>query len=386
MTKVVIAGAGFGGVRAGLDLAGCGFDVTLINDTPYHCYHADLYEVAAAKLEHENRLDFKDLRGTVNIPIKQIFKNRQVKVEVAKIKKIRLSEKTVYTSDKEFNYDYLVVALGSTTSFFGVKGAENFSHPIKTAEDALNIHNDLEEILRRRTDISVVIVGGGFTGVELAGELRNFLPKTASLTVVEGSEVLLGGMPGWAQADARKRLLDIGVQLKTGCTVEEVKKDSVVCGRENVGFDYLIWTAGVSGQSIDIDLEHSKKGQFIVNPDMSVEFPEVFVIGDLAEFKAGEDCVPATAWAAIGQAEVVAKNIKLKAAGKETRPYIPPQPAFVVPIGSKYAISNVLLMTSGILAWGLKRFITLKYFTSILPFIEAFEIWRKGVKIYTSND
>lgn len=394
--KVVILGAGFGGVRVALDLAKeKNIEIVLVNDSEFHCFHADLYEVATAFLEQQTKLEYLNLRSTVNIPLEAVFKDKDIKILVDKIDQINLPERTVRTTAANLSYDYLVLGLGSETDYFGIDGAEDFSYPIKTAEDALNIHNELKELLSRKQDsFSLIIAGGGFTGVELAGEMTKFLPPPCQITIVEGSETVLPGMPRWAQQAALKRLDSLGVKVRLNQLIEKVEKGKVFCKNSaTFDYDFLIWTAGVRGEDLEGQIEGIKlteRGQLEVGSDMSLQgYPEVFVVGDMAELIDSQTglAVPQTAWVAVGQAKVIARNIKNRLVGEKTESYHPPTPAFVVPIGSKFALSNAFgFRIKGLAGWFLKRMISLKYLLSILPVARALELWFKGTIIFQKND
>ncbi|MDO8551705.1 MAG: NAD(P)/FAD-dependent oxidoreductase [bacterium] len=406
MKKIIIAGAGFAGVRVALDLYRQlpEANIVVINKTPFHCYHPDLYEVATAILPKEQKIDFKNLRGTVNIPLETVFKDKKVELMIDTVAGVDLENNMVATQNSgTIEYDFLVLCLGSTTSYLGVEGAEEFSHCLKTAEDALNIRNDLEElVLRNKGGFSIVIAGGGFTGVEAAGQLTGFLDnlsrkygnKRADITIIEASDAPLAGMPTWSQKLALERLKKLNVRLFLSHRIEKVEEGRIYCDdKERINFDYLIWTAGVLGVALKEKVRgtpFTKKQRILALPDMSLEkFPNVFVIGDLVECNdQRRGCpVPSAAWAAIGQGKIAAKNILARVENRQTQDYVPPSSTFVVPLDGKYALSNFAgLKITGILGWILKRMIALKYFLSILSFYEAFTIWRKGVKIYLAND
>lgn len=401
--KVVVAGAGFGGIRAALTLSSySNVEVTLINDTPYHSYHPDLYEVATGVLEHERKIDFERLAGTTNIPLKNILYNKKVQLLIDKVVSVNLPSKFVRLKSGELiNYDFLVLSLGSVTNYFGIPGAESYGHPLKTTEDALNIRNDIDELVSQSDQpISVVIAGGGFTGVELAGELSKYLVKLSKLhkkvkgkvAVVERGPSLLGGMPKWASQKAQKRLKKLGVELLLDRTIEKVDGDQIYLSPDQtVAYDYLIWTTGVKGSIIKIKgVELTQRSQIKVQHDLSLErYPEVFAVGDLAEcLDQKRGCqVSSTAWAALGQGLVAAKNIQRRIQNLAALQYEPENPGFVVPLGSKFALSNIFNMQlTGIIGWSLKKLISLKYMLSILPLAQAILLWWKGVRIYNNND
>lgn len=402
--KVVIVGAGFAGVRVALELYKSRLvEVVLINDTLYHCFHADLYEVATAILDKERKIDFQNLESTVNIPLKKIFQNKNVKLIIDKVVSINLVNNSLTTKDTgQIQYDYMVLALGSTTNYFGIEGARDFGHPLKTAEDALNIRNDIEELLTQaKNSPTIAIAGGGFTGVELAGEMTIFLKKMAmrlekdkaNLVVIEGSNMLLPGMVEWAQKAALKRLNKLGVEVCMNKLIKKVEKDKLIIeNKAQIMFDYLIWTTGVRGASVAEDLkgvEVNQKDQITPGADLSIDsFSNVLVVGDFAECTDKSGCpIAQTAWAAIAQGKLAAKNILSKIHGEASKNYQHFDLGFVVPIGGRYALSNVFnLRLAGLFAWIIKRLISLKYLLSILPLANVLSLWWKGVKIYAGND
>lgn len=403
---IVIAGAGFGGVRAALDLAKLLPDqkITLINDTPYHCFHPDLYEVATTVLDKERKVDFKNLEGTVRVPLKQIFRNKNVEIIVDKVLTVDLTADSLTLKEGgRIDYDYLVLNFGSVTNFFEVPGAKEFSHELKDAEGALNIRNDIEELVSAgREPIHIVVAGGGFTGVELSAALCNFLDQlskryqrqSGKITVVEGSESVLSGMPVWAQKKVSERMKRLDIRVLTDNLVQKVEEYKVyTSGGEVLDFNYLIWTTGIAGDNLEGKIkgvEFTKRGQIAVEPDLSVKsYPNVLVVGDLAECQDPQRGRPvaATAWAAISEGELAARNIKNIISDRESESYIPPAPSFVVPAGGRFAVSNALnLKIAGVFGWILKRLVSLNYFLSILSFGEALALWYKGVSFYINND
>lgn len=399
--KILILGAGFGGVRAALDLSKKLPKATIkvINQTHYHTYIPDLYEVATAVLHQERKVDFKDLEGTVNIPLNKILRRKNVEVVQDVVTGIDLGKKSVSTQEHgAIKYDFLVIALGSTTSYFNIPGAWEYSHPLKVLEDALNVRNDLSEAVRRvKGDerIEVVIAGGGFTGVELAGALNKVVRKKGRITILEAADTVLPGMAPWAQKKAIQKLKRGKVKINLGSGIASVEEKRIICTTgEKVPYDYLVWTTGVKGIELRAGVkgvELNKKNQIITQRDLSLEkHSEVFVVGDIAgimDEKKEKPIVPTTAWAAIGEAKVVARNIQRKIDGKATYIYTPPSPAFIVPVGRRYALSNAFhLRWVGIEAYLMKLFASFRYLKSILPFWGALGVWLKGVRIYSQEE
>lgn len=242
-----------------------------------------------------------------------------------------------------------------------------------------------ELVHRQPGKTEIVIAGGGFTGVELSGAMGPLLEHRGKITVIEATGNVLGGMPAWAQKAALRKLKSLKVNVKLNCAIKEVKAKEILVGGEKIPYDYLIWTAGVKG--IDLKkgiqgVELGKKAQIPVGDDLSVPaHPEVFVVGDFAQIgNPGTGFVPQAAWAAIAEGEVVAKNIVARVNGQKTRKFNPPKSQFVVPVGEHFAITNASnLKLVGVWAWFIKQFIALRYFLSIMPFSDAWQIFRREV-------
>jgi NADH:ubiquinone reductase (H+-translocating) len=364
----------------------------LVNDSHFHCYIPDLYEVSTALLKGDKKSDYNLLKSSVDLHLETLFKDKKVKLIIDKVLGIDLEKKSVKLQKDSLEYDYLVVALGSSSAFFGIPGADNFSHPLKTAEDALNIRNDLYELVQSAKgegkSLNVVIAGGGFTGVELSGAMGPLLQKHGSITVVEATGNVLGGMPKWAQVDALKKLKSLKVDVRLNCAIKKVENDKLMIeGGEEIAFDYLIWTAGVKGIDLKdgvLGIELGKKSQIPVKDDLSVEgFPEVFVVGDFAQIGNPEKgFVPQAAWAAIAEAETAARNIRLTINDERLTSFVSPKSQFVVPIGERFALTNAFgFQIEGIIAWFIKLFITLRYFVLITSVGTALRIWKEEVEV-----
>lgn len=403
--QIVIAGAGFAGIRAALDLVkevpNC--QITLIDSAASHCFHADLYEVGTAVLKHELKKDFSSLEGTVNIPLTTIFKNKKVSILVDQIEKIDLEKREIKGVKNTITFDFLILSLGSTTNYFGISGAQEYSHSFKCVEDALNVRDDIEELVFHSDhQVQIAIAGGGFTGVELAGELVGYVKSLAKLnkkpvaqiTILEASPTVLPGMPEWAEEKAATRLKKLGVKLHLSTPITKVNNHEIFSENQPLlSYDYLIWTTGVKGASLDgniVGVEITKRGKLVTEADLSLKkYPNVFVIGDLAEcMDMKRNCpMEATAWMGIAEGEWAAKNLAARLKGEPTTNFSNPSPTFVVPIGQKYAIADLgKIKLTGFLAWLLKRLITLRYLFSILPIWQATSIWLGGVKLYSQND
>lgn len=396
MQKALVLGGGFGGVRVALDLSSQkDLSVTLVNDTPFHCYHPDLYELVTTKLTHEDKLSFENLSSTVNIPLSEIFAGKGVEVNVTKVQSIDLDKRVVKTEGGDLEFDYLVMGLGSDTSYFNIPGADTYSHPLKDTEDALNLHNDLEELLATRDsklatrdtryeirDTRIVIAGGGFTGVEIAGNLAESYKDQMEVVVLEATDHVLGGMPEWAQQKTQERLKDLGVKVILSDPILKVtEKEIELKDTKSLPFDYLIWAAGVKGVKLPgwiKGVQFNPKQQICVQPDLSIKgYPEVFCLGDQSFLEK----TPPAAWVALEEAKVIVRNLPLPPQKRQAFRVGPAE--FVVSVGASYALSNVKgLRISGFLGYLLKRLVALNYFLSILPLGRSLQLWFKAIRLY----
>jgi len=395
--EIVILGAGFGGVRTALDLSSrLPFAlITIINQSPFHCYSPDLYEVATASFD-ATKVSQEALVAAINLPLEQIFGTRKnISFLVDSVNSVDLETKSVLTGTKSLSYNYLVISLGSTTNFFGIEGTKEYAHPLKTTEDALRCRSDLEKVFSQ-TDkpTRVVVAGGGFSGVELAAEMSLLPHPHSEIVLLEALPSILTGMPEWSQAEALHRLEKLGVQVRTGNMITKIDEKQIYCqDKEPLGYDYLVWTSGVLAANLNgaiKGVEFTKKGQIHTSACLNLAgHPEVYVVGDMAEYidETKNTPVPPAAWSAISEGKVAALNIELAIKGKPLKKYSPPYPSFVVAVGGKYALTNVFgLEMTGLLVWWLKQLITIHYLFSILPVRAVFSIWWKGLKVFTVHD
>jgi len=412
--KIVILGAGFAGVRIALDLAKSsrGVNIVLINKNPYHEFHADLYEVANTILpepqkEPKLRLAYEHLKGSVAIPLEKIFRSTKVEIVIDEAVSLDFKNKRLgLKGGKNLKYDILVLALGSETNYFGILDLEKYSLPLKTVDDALNIRNEIDEVFARKKEkekISIIVGGGGFTGCELAGELALYVQDLSkihahkkhdiTLSIVEACPALINGVKRSVQETAEKRLRALGIKLYLNSKITKVSKKMVHAEPHlAIPYDVLVWTAGIKANSFASNLTgvHVEKTCLIVDKTLRViPLKNVFAIGDIAYcFDEERSCpVPATAQTAIHQGSQTAKNISRLLKGEDLVLYKPKMPNFIIPLGGKFAAAEIGgFMLEGIDAWWLKRAAALRYFASILPSSEAFQIWSEGNKFFIAND
>lgn len=413
--NILILGGGFGGVRAALDLAGKNLadsEITLVSQDHFHEYHPDLYEVAAEFLpedgdKRQKKLRYEHLRGTVAIPLNQIFHNKKVNLVHKKVVEVDLKTKTVVLDDGEkLSYDFLVIALGSTTNFFGNQKLADASLPLKTVSDALNIRDNIDELfLEKKSDqmINILVGGGGFTGCELAGELVNYLKSLAKLhnhpdektkvSIVEAQPNLINGANSWYQIQALNRFKKLGVEVHLSSKIVDLADHHVVFeSGEKVPFDILVWTAGIKSNQITEKMANVKLEKNVClaidSKSRVVGYQNVFAIGDnsFCFDTINNHPMPATAQLAVAQGKFVAICIEKTINKEELSDFRPEMPKFVIPIGRNFALAEIFgIKIKGRFAWWLKRLVALEYISSILPLPKALAVWFGGVKTFVND-
>jgi NADH dehydrogenase len=385
--RVVILGGGFGGLSAALALKNAPVEITLLDRCNYHLFQPLLYQVATGSLSPAN----------IASPLRQILRRQKnTKVLLAEAVDIDASNRRVILSDGEVLYDTLIVATGSTHQYFGHDEWEKFAPGLKTVEDATAMRRRILlafEAAERESDpaklkawMTFVIVGGGPTGAELAGALgeiahdtlthdfRDIDPSRTQIILVEGTDRALPTYPPKLSEDARKMLVRLGVTVRTGAMVTDVKADSVTIREgdrtESIPTRTVLWAAGVLASPLGIALSKKagapvdKVGRVLVNPDLSVPgHPEIFVIGDLANFshQTGKP-LPGVAQPAIQQGRYVGKAIQARLRNKTLPPFHYFDKGNLATIGRGAAVADLnWLQISGLPAWLIWIFIHLLY-------------------------
>ena len=315
--KVVIIGAGFGGLNAAKALAKqAEFSVTIIDQTNHHLFQPLLYQVATAALSP----------GDIAMPIREIFRNdKNIKTLLGTVKAINRNEKLVILKDEQkISYDYLILAPGSRHSYFGNNHWEMFSPGLKTLKDALRVREMILtsfELAENATDKSIikslltfVVIGGGPTGIEMAGAIaeiahqslksnfRAIDPSHTKIYLIEGGNQLLNSYPSKLAAYAQKVLEKKQVKVLLNTRVSEVTKAGVSIGAEFIPAHNIIWAAGNEASPLlkTLEVPCDKAGRVIVQSDLSLATdPQIFVIGDAAAYQEKDQTLPAIAPVAV---------------------------------------------------------------------------------------
>jgi NADH:quinone reductase (non-electrogenic) len=366
---VVIVGAGFGGLRAARALKRGDVRITVIDRRNYHLFQPLLYEVATAGLSPND----------IAYPIRAALRRQKnTRVFLAEVVAIDTKRRKVILQDGEVEYDYLILATGAGHSYFGHPHWETHAPGLKSIEDALEIRRRIllafemaereanEE--RRRALLTFVIIGGGPTGVELAGaiaeiaytvmaqDFRSIRPQDARIILVEAGTRILPIMPESLSLKAEAALKRLGVEIVKNSPVTSVSQGMVMAGTQTIRAGTVLWAAGVEpsplARSLGVPLDDV--GRVLVNPALSIPgHPEVFVIGDLAAFvdETGK-LLPGLAAVAVQQGRHAARNILRMCDGLPSEPFHYVDLGTMATIGRAAAVVNFnWVMLSGFVAW-----------------------------------
>ncbi|WP_211165376.1 NAD(P)/FAD-dependent oxidoreductase [Flavobacterium silvaticum] len=399
---IVIIGAGFGGLRLAQDLKKSGYDIFLIDEHNYHQFQPLMYQVATARLEASN----------ISFPLRKVFQYcKNVHVRIAKVTSVDTNSKTVKTSIGDYSYDYLVLAMGAKTNYFGNTELEKHAFPMKSVPEAIQLRNRILETFEQavlapeaemQSLLNFVIVGGGPTGVELAGALaemkKYILPKDypdqdfSKLTVylLEGLPNLLNAMSDDSKKVSRKYLEDLGVHVKTETIVSDYDGETVTLkSGETIKAKNVIWAAGISGVSLDgIPKESYARGnRLTVNRFNEIEnLKDVYAIGDISVMSTPKypNGHPQLAAVAIEQGKVLAKNfIRLKQ-GLNTVAYEYHDKGSMATVGKRKAVVDLPQFSfQGRLAWFTWMFVHLMLILSVKNKLSIFVNWMFS---YFNND
>lgn len=357
-TRVVIVGAGFGGLWAARTLANRDVDVVLIDRNNYHTFFPLLYQVAAAEL----------VPTDIAHPIRSIFRRAgNVTVRMASMEGLDRERRVVLTDDGEVEYDRLILALGSEPAYFGVEGAEEYAFPLRWMRDAIPLRHHVltrfeaaqeAEPARRARLLRFCVVGGGPTGVEYAGALAELVhgpllrdfpwvrPEEVEIVLLEGGDRLLAGMPERLGRYACDRLRRRRVAVHFNARVDKIGRDRVfLADGSEIESETVAWTAGIQGdvRASAWGLPVGRAGRVRVSPELTtVEDPDVYIVGDLAYLEDAEgEPLPQVAQVAIQQGRRAARNILAREAGKAAEPFRYRDPGMLAVIGRNAAVAHI---------------------------------------------
>jgi NADH:quinone reductase (non-electrogenic) len=406
--EVVIVGGGFGGLYTARALRRAPVHVTIVDRRNHHLFQPLLYQVATAAL---NPAD-------IAAPIRSVFRGwSNVSVLLAEAVAVDLQTKTLVLADGTLPYDYLVLATGATHSYFGHEEWAPFAPGLKSIEDALEIRRRVllaYEMAERERDperrgewLTFVIIGGGPTGVELAGalaeisrqalsrEFQHIDPSHARIILIEGVARMLPSYPENLSAKAQQQLERLGVDVRTGARVTGIDATGVTLGHERIPARTIVWAAGVAASPLaaSVGAARDRAGRVRVDPTLAVPgHDDVFVIGDLAAVEQDGHLVPGVAPAAIQMGRHVARQIRRALAGQPRQAFRYRDKGSFATIGRGKAVGEVVggVKLSGFLAWvawlGIHIFFLIGFRNRALVLFQwaySYVTFRRGARLIT---
>jgi NADH dehydrogenase len=412
VAHVVIIGGGFGGLYAARALRREPVQVTVIDRRNHHVFQPLLYQVATAGLSP----------GDIASPIRWILRHqRNADVLLGDVDRIDTAQRRVHLRDgTEIGFDYLIVAAGATHAYFGHPDWHRYAPGLKTLEDALDIRRRVllaferaereTDPTRRQALLMFVVVGGGPTGVELAGALaeiarkslardfRHFDPSSAKIVLIEAGPTVLATFPAPLRESALRDLRRLGVDVRLNTMVTRVGPGYVGTADTTIATETVLWAAGVAasplGASLGVPLDRA--GRVFVNPDLSLPgHPEIFVIGDLASLKGPDgQPYPGVAQVAIQMGARAVHNILRMIEGQPMRPFVYRNLGNMATIGRASAVADFgWLRLSGYIAWVAWLFVhifnLIGFRNRILVMVEwawAYATYQRSVRLITGNE
>lgn len=411
LPQVVIIGGGFAGLAAARRLARVACEVTIVDRHNHHVFQPLLYQVATAGLSP----------GDIASPIRWILRKQpRLRVLLATVERIDSRARTItLDGGAQLAYDYLIVAAGAAHSYFGHDEWAEVAPGLKTLDDALAIRRRLllafEEAERepnpvyQRRLLTFVLIGGGPTGVEMAGALAEIArqalrsefdavdPAIARIILIEAGPHILPSFPEDLRESARRSLLRLGVEVRVGRAVTKVERGAVWIGEERIDAHTILWAAGVAAAPLSRDLGPGldRAGRVIVTADLSVpHHPGVFVAGDLASFSHQTGTpLPGVAQVAKQEGAHAAANIARLIAGQPTTPFRYFDPGNMATIGRNAAIADFgFLRVSGYPGWLLWLFVHILFLIGfrnrlsvMLQWATAYLTYQRSVRLITRN-
>src|ERR1700730_11156134 len=408
--RVVIAGAGFGGLEAARKLCGKDVQVTVLDRTNHHLFQPLLYQVATAALSPAD----------IAAPVRAILnKCKNMEVMLAEVQSVEVEPRIIKAGDLQISYDYLILATGSRHSYFGHPEWECLAPGLKSLEDAVEIRRRIlmafeyaekvSDKAMHRAAMTFVIIGGGPTGVEMAGAIAGIArytlregffhmgPSQARVILVEGEPRVLGAFPKDLQIKAMKQLVDLGVEVRTGIHATNLSEQGLQVGNEFIPCRVKIWAAGNTASFVghSLGVPTDRVGRVVVNDDLTIpDHPEVQVIGDLANFshQTGEP-LPGGSPVAMQQGRHAAHNILAMIDDRKPQRFWYFDKGSMATIGRNKAVADLKLVhLSGIPAWLAWLFVHVIFLVGFRNRIAVLFQWgwayfsfNKGARLITRN-
>jgi NADH dehydrogenase len=411
MPRVVIVGAGFGGLQAARAFRNVPVQVTVIDRNNHHLFQPLLYQVATAGISPAD----------ICAPIRHVLrKQHNTEVLMGEVTGVDVQEQRVFMDDQAIPYDYLILATGARDSYFGHPDWAQFAPGLKSIRQATEIRNQIlwafeqaekePDKEKRQALLTFVLVGAGPTGVEMAGsvaglahktltaEFQHINPVDARIILVEALPRILPAFPEGLANKAKKTLNHMGVEVRTNSPVEDINSEGVVIGGKLLPAKTVIWTAGVAASPAGawLGAETDRAGRVKVNSDTSVPgHPNIFVLGDTAQFMQDGKPLPGVAQVAIQQGRYVAGVIADRVAGKEhSEAFHYVDKGNMATIGRFYAIVSIgKLQFSGWLAWFMWLVLHLFFLIGfrnrvvvLFQWIVYYTTYRRGARVITSSE
>jgi NADH:ubiquinone reductase (H+-translocating) len=409
--QVVIVGAGFAGLDAARALRRANLDITVVDRHNHHVFQPLLYQVATAALSP----------GDIASPIRWILRRQaNVRVLLATVSAIDHATKAVVLDDgTQLPFDYLILAPGATHSYFGRDDWAAQAPGLKTLDDALAMRRRMllafeeaereENADRRRHLLTFVLIGGGPTGVELAGALAEIArhtlreefdtidPESARIILIEAGPSILPSFPESLRASARRALRKLGVEVWEQAKVTDIASEAVTVGEARLAAHTIIWAAGVAGSPLGASLGVAvdRVGRVIVQEDLSVpEHPSIFVAGDLAGFThQGGRQLPGVAQVAKQQGAHAARNVLRRIEQQPTTPFRYRDPGNMATVGRAHAVADFgWARVSGFAGWLLWLFVHIMFLVGfrnrlsvLLQWGASYMTYQRSVRLITGR-
>lgn len=403
--RIVIIGAGFGGLKLAQKLIGSGYQIVIIDKNNYHQFQPLFYQVATAGIEPSSIL----------FPLRKIFqKQKDVYIRVAEVYSIDTKKKEIQTSLETVWYDYLVISTGANSNFFGMNEMEEFAIPMKSASEAMAMRNRLLQSFEkavtlrdqnaRKALLNIIVVGGGPTGVEVAGaiaEMKKFvLPKDypdlnfdlMQITLIEGSPALLGGMSKHASEKALFYLQKTGIKVMLNTRVKNFDGNTLTYDDNKIiETKTVIWAAGISGNvpgGFKDDLICRGNRILVDEFNRTKGYDDIFAIGDVASMPAGDypNGHPQVAQVAIQQGRNLAHNFMLMKKNHALKPFKYIDRGSMATIGRNLAVADLsFIKFSGFIAWLTWMFVHLMAIVGVKNRLLIFINWMWNYLTYDQS-